>query len=62
VLIEQKILERAQKKCAETPPFPICATQSTLRHQMDEETLNKILRIRGGIAPMPQEGVKRRPV
>ena len=52
MLIDQKILERAQEECAETTPFPICATQCILRQQIGEETLHKILCLRGGIAPV----------
>ena len=46
VLVTQKILYRAEQKCAEPALLLICATQCVFFEQMGEKTLNKILRFR----------------
>jgi hypothetical protein len=62
VLIDQEILQRSQQEGAETALRLICVAQSILREQMDEESLDKILSVRGRITAVTQKGVERRPI
>jgi hypothetical protein len=62
VLIEQEILQRSQKEGAETALRLICVAQRILRKQMGEESLDKILGVRGRITAVTQKRVERRPI
>src|SRR6266403_768071 len=62
VLVVQKILQRAEQKCAEPAFLLICATQRVLLKQMGKKTLDKILRFGRSVTPKSQKGIKRWPI
>jgi hypothetical protein len=62
ILVVQKILQRAEKKCAEPTLLAIRVAQYVLLQQMSEKTLDQVLRISGGMTAVPKETVKRRPI
>src|SRR5438552_10520722 len=62
VLVAQKILQRAEQKCAEPAFLLICATQRVLLKQVGKKTLDKILRFGRRVSAMAQKGVKRWPI
>src|SRR6267378_6685101 len=62
VLVAQKILQRAEQKCAEPAFLLICATQCIFFKQMDKKTLDEILRFGRSVTPKSQKGVKRWPI
>src|SRR5882724_3017095 len=62
VLVAQKILQRAEQKCAEPAFLLICATQRIFFKQVREKTLDKILRLRRSVTSTSHKAVKRRPV
>ena len=62
VFVAQEILQRAEEKSAKPSLLPIHAAQRILREQVNEEPLDKILRIRGVISAMAQKSIKWRPI
>src|SRR6266536_1271883 len=62
VLVEQKILQRAEQKCTEPAFLLICATQRIFFKQMGKKTLDKILRFGRSVTPKSQIGVKGWPI
>jgi hypothetical protein len=62
VLIHYKILKRCQKECAQATLLLIRTAQSVLLEQAREKTLDKILRISGGITAVAQKSVEWRPI
>src|SRR5438132_7731170 len=62
VLVAQKILQRAEQKCAEPAFLLICATQRVLLKQVGKKTLHKILRFGRSVTPKSQKGVKGWPI
>ena len=62
VFIEQKILQRSQKKCAKPALFLVRTAQSVLLKQISEKTLDEILCISRGIPAVAKKTVKRRPI
>src|SRR6266705_1037675 len=62
VLVAQKILQRAEQKCAEPAFLLICATQRVLLKQVGKKTLDKILRFGRSVTPKSQKGVKGWPI
>ena len=62
VLVAQEILQRAEEKSAKPSLLPIHAAQRILREQLNEEPLDKILRIRGVKPAMAQKTIKWRPI
>src|SRR5436190_15106838 len=62
VIVTQKILQRAEQKCTEPAFLLICATQRIFFKQMNEKTLEKILRFGRSVTPKSQKGVKGWPV
>src|SRR6266705_4148255 len=62
VLVAQKILQRAEQKCAEPAFLLICATQRVLLEQMGKKTLDKILRFGRSVTPKSQKSIKGWPI
>src|SRR6266550_3200927 len=62
VLVAQKILQRAEQKCAEPAFLLICATQRVLLKQMGKKTLDEILRFGRSVTPKSQKGIKGWPI
>src|SRR6266498_3322904 len=62
VLVEQKILQRAEQKCAEPAFLLICATQRIFFKQMGKKTLDKILRFGRSVPPKSQKCIKGWPI
>src|SRR5947208_12318702 len=62
VLVAQKILQRAEQKCAEPAFLLICATQRVLLKQMGKKTLDKILRFGRSVTPKSQKSIKGWPI
>src|SRR5205823_2032062 len=62
VLVAQKILQRAEQKCAEPAFLLICATQRVMLKQVRKKTLDKILRFGRSVTPNSQKGVKGWPI
>src|SRR6478672_2020010 len=62
VLVVQKILQRAEQKCAEPAFLLICATQCIFFQQMGKKTLDEILRFGRSVTPKSQKGVKGWPI
>src|SRR6266496_90872 len=62
VLVAQKILQRAEQKCAEPAFLLICATQRVLLKQMGKKTLDEILRFGRSVTPKSQKAIKRWPI
>src|SRR6266513_4868700 len=62
VLIAQKILQRAEQKCAEPAFLLICAAQRIFFKQMGKKTLDEILRFGRSVTPKSQKGVKGWPI
>src|SRR6266702_7125020 len=62
VLVAQKILQRAEQKCAEPAFVLICATQRVLLKQVGKKTLDKILRFGRSVTPKSQKGIKGWPI
>src|SRR6266446_3533066 len=62
VLVVQKILQRAEQKCAEPAFLLICAAQRIFFKQMGKKTLDEILCFGRRVTPKPQKGVKGWPI
>ena len=62
VFVAQEILQRGEEKSAKPSLLPIRAAQRILREQLNEEPLDKILRICGIISAMAQKSIKWRPI
>src|SRR5262245_6293679 len=62
VFVAQEILQRAEEKSAKPSLLPIRVAQRILREKLNEEPLDKILRIRGVITAMAQKSIKWRPI
>src|SRR6266446_7731326 len=62
VLVAQKILQRAEQKCAEPAFLLICATQRVLLKQVGKKTLDKILRFGRRVTPKSQKAIKGWPI
>src|SRR6267378_5641482 len=62
VLVAQKILQRAEQKCAEPAFLLICASQRIFFQQMGKKTLDEILRFGRSVTPKSQKGVKGWPI
>src|SRR5207237_7061221 len=62
VFVAQKILQRAEQKCAEPAFLLICASQRIFFKQMGKKTLDKILRFWRSVTSKSQKGVKRWPI
>src|SRR5215469_4687736 len=62
VLIAQKILQRAEQKCAEPAFLLICATERIVFKHMGKKTLDEILRFGRSVTPKSQKGVKGWPI
>src|SRR5712691_8176753 len=62
VLVVQKILQRAEQKCAEPAFLLICAAQRIFFKQMGKKTLDEILCFGRCVTPKSQKGIKRWPI